>query len=646
MNPIKTPTLQRGALLIVAVVLVLVIAVLVLSMSFMATSNIGISGGYVSSAQALYIAESGIESALYRLHQPGLGCISGASGVGETQTVGQGSYTTVATTFNPAGHTVASAITAADTIIPVTAPITDFAPHGRVLIGSEEIDYSDTSTSVAVCGTAPCLTGAVRGAAGTAAAVHLTGISVNQNLCLIRSTGTVGPAVRVVEKAVHTPMAMVVYAQGAAVNTPFFRFWDSLNATWDIEQTATPVGAGNTITFVVLRLARTRNEATLATVDSSGEIRAQFWNGFTWSTTTQQLSDVGGAGDANFRGIDVAYERTSDRAIIAYDNGINANPDYRIWDGSALSAAVSTGTGAGGGVSFVRWIDLAANPLASSNEIAMIVLQTNGGLGTRAVRGMQWDGAAWSNMGAGAGAWAVPTDGLARHAVAVAYEQLSGQAMFAWGNNTTDNNSFRTWDGSTTTLSAINTANLDIANQNGISQWVRLASQPNSNNLLFGTQDAGADLNTRFWDGAAWDTAATHPEHDPATENVQSRNFDLVFETHPANPGDAWLVWGNGFNMSRRQWTGAWGGVANASDDAALVQLNAQPGSGSVFSFNYQDQSSIPDHIRESHLTNGGLVWSGEQPIWGGQTVAQPVNERVSVQSRRVIEIDHIEIYP
>jgi hypothetical protein len=210
--------------------------------------------------------------------------------------------------------------------------------------------------------------------------------------------------------------------------------------------------------------------------------------------------------------------------------------------------------------------------------------------------------------------------------------------MFIWGRSNASaggngHQYYRIWNGATSSLSGL--TDLSIPAMGGVAQWVRMASDSFSNGIMFSVQDSASDLNTRYWNGAAWDTAASHPEHDTGTEDG-SRNNDVVFETFPANAGRAWLVWGNGTNLSRRQWNGAaWGATATTGDDTSLVQLAAHPASGAVLSGLYESRTSAADDIWESHLTQGSAVWSGRVMIWGGQTVAAPVMERLSLAVER-----------
>ncbi len=178
---------QRGALLIAAVVLIAVFGLLASVATYLFVGGSAASGDHLHSAQALFVAESGLEHAAYQL-KSGVSCASLSS----TQTVGVGSFTTTAAANN-ALSTLSSAITATDTVIPL-ASTSGFGAHGRITIGGEAINY--------VAKTATQLTGAKRGVAGTTAASHSSGTAVSQNQCLVTSSGTVGTARRVVERAV------------------------------------------------------------------------------------------------------------------------------------------------------------------------------------------------------------------------------------------------------------------------------------------------------------------------------------------------------------------------------------------------------------------------------------------------------------
>jgi Tfp pilus assembly protein PilV len=408
----------------------------------------------------------------------------------------------------------------------------------------------------------------------------------------------------------------IMMAYSKTTTIPSYRTWDG--TSWSAEASAQTV-VGN-INYIVLKSSRTRNEAILGTQTSTGAIYIQIWNGTTWGSLTQV-----GTGPTTTRSFDIAYEKATDRALIAYTpSSGSADFAYRTWDGTTLSS--STTITAPPTTGALNWLELRQNPLAASNEIAMIMLDAN-----TDVYGMAWTGSTWSNMGT-ATVWDTTASIATRKAIDVEYEQTSGEALFMWGDSVATDQYYRTWNG--TTLSAATL--LDIAAEGGLVNWIQLSARPNSNEIMLGVQDAGADLNTRKWSGSAWDTATQHPEHDATTENILSRNFDVVWETHPSNPGKAWLIWGDGATRSERLWSGtSWGAitVASGSDDTSFVKLRADTASGAVFSGIYQCSCSSGANrdINERRLIDGSSTWTSSNQLWSGPTTADPVLFKIDI---------------
>lgn len=408
----------------------------------------------------------------------------------------------------------------------------------------------------------------------------------------------------------------IMMAYSKTTTTPFYRTWDG--SAWGAEGSAS-AGTGN-INYIVLKSARTRNEAVLGTQTSTGAIYFQVWNGTTWGAATQV-----GTGPTTTRSFDIAYEKSGDRAVIAYTpSSGSADFAYRTWNGTTLSSATTVTAPPTTGA--LNWLELRQNPLAASNEIAMIMLDANSD-----VYGMAWNGTSWGTMGTAA-VWDASAASAAKKTIDVEYEQTSGEAMFMWGDSVATDQYYRTWNG--TTLSAATL--LDIAAEGGVAEWVQLAARPSSNEIMVAVQDAGLDLNTRKWSGTAWDTATQHPEHAATMENINSRNFDIVWETHASNPGEAWLMWGNGATITARQWSGtAWGTAStlSGSDDTSFIRLRADPVSGAVFAGIYQNATSAVGarDIGERRLTGGGATWSAKTVIWGGTTASDPVFFRIDI---------------
>lgn len=406
----------------------------------------------------------------------------------------------------------------------------------------------------------------------------------------------------------------IMMAYSKTTTTPFYRTWNG--TAWSAEASAQAV-TGN-INYVVLKSSRTRNEAILGVQTSTGAIFTQIWNGTTWSTPTQV-----GTGPTTTRSFDIAYEKNTDRAVIAFTpSSGSADFAYRTWNGTTLSSATTVTAPPTTGA--LNWLELRQNPLSTSNDIAMIMSDANSD-----VYGMRWTGSAWDTMGTAA-VWDATAASATKKTIDVEYEQLSGEAMFMWGDSVATDQYYRTYSG--TTLSAATL--LDIAAEGGLAEWVQLASRPNSNEIMLGVQDAGADLNTRKWSGTAWDTATQHVEHSAGVENITSRTFDIVWETATANAGKAWIVWGNSATVSAKPWaSGAWGTAVTlgSSDDTSFIRLRADPASGALFAGIYEDSTSALDDIWETRLTGGGSTWSAKNLIWDGPTGATPVFFRIDI---------------
>jgi type II secretory pathway pseudopilin PulG len=418
------------------------------------------------------------------------------------------------------------------------------------------------------------------------------------------------------------PIKLPMMAYSQTTNIPYYRTWDG--SGWSTEEAAQSVGGGGSINYVVLKGSRTRNEFALGTLDSSGNIYVQIWDGTSWGIPTL-MANVGSA-NAITRSFDIEYEKNSDRAVIAYlPTPTSADFDYRYWDGSVWSAPETVTAPPTTGL--IKWIEVAQNPL--SNEIALILFDANSD-----IYGMVWNGASWDTMGVTTIWHTSASTEITRKAIAVAYEQTSGRAMFIWATSTTRTQNYRIWNGVSLTANTT----LTIAG-GGLGQWVKLVSRPNSNELMYGMQNSGADLLTRRWSDSAWDGPSLHPEHDASTETTESMDFDLVWETHAANPGKAWLMWGNGSSISKKQWTtGAptpWGSTSTltGSDDTSFIRLKADPSSGAIFAGIYESPSSATDDIWESRLTGGGTTWSAKNIIWGGPTFGTSVFFRVDIST-------------
>jgi hypothetical protein len=202
---------QRGSLLLIAIALILTVGLMATVFTSLYVGDTSSSADHASASQALFAAESGIEHAFYN-YSTGTAC----NALTYTNVaVGSGSFTTSGTLYQPVATSLNGAISAAATVIPV-ASTAGYAPHGRISIQSEQIDYS------AIVGNN--FTGARRGVNGTTAAAQANGQAVTQNQCLVRSTGASGAARRMVEANAGSTGGNTTsnYLDGGsvAINTP------------------------------------------------------------------------------------------------------------------------------------------------------------------------------------------------------------------------------------------------------------------------------------------------------------------------------------------------------------------------------------------------------------------------------------------
>ena|SRR5437867_1491955 len=657
----KTFRLQRGQFLVAGIVLIVVIALMIAALGYLYVS--GESGGALhgQSERAYFAARSGIEYSSGQYFN-GSACSSlnnanvPVGGAGVTFTL-----TPTPTLYAPLTLTgTTAALTAASASIPVTSTA-GYAPYGRLLIDSELINYTST--------TATNFNGLTRGVGGTTAAAHAAGVTVSQNLCVVSSKGTAGNANRIVEGALGAGTtaspgalgtmgadAMVVYAKGTALtgggsNTNvYYRLWDSSVNDWGPEQTAQPVSA--TPVFIVVRFARTRNEAIMGVLDGNNQLFIQVWNGRTW-TIPAGGGPLDTASTNAARTFQIAYEYTSDIARIVYQNNTR-DPQYATWNGTTLTA---NGMILPPGGTYPTqnaptrhlWFRLAPRNVAGSNDILLMSFDSR-----EDVYGLRWTGAAWSNMGTAARWDTTTSDATNREAIDVGWQSDGNVAVFVYGDASNQGIRYRTWDATTSTLGALS-AVTTLATPGGYTpapfEWVRLYPGPgNSIVLMLQTAIAGTNpsLQSTTWaSGTSSFNTASPPVtgHDngnaaaTGVENAASRGFDFVWEQQPKSSGNGWLLWGSltataGIHARYFTSPATWGAATSVRDRTLLVQAGALSPSGRFVAGAYQATASANDDTESLTTSGGGTAWpNAATTLWPGATTVQQ-GERVYVVTR------------
>jgi hypothetical protein len=356
------PQRQRGFLLIVAVILIAVAATMAAVIVTLTAGSGRAGGGHAASTQALYIAESGAERATRLVLSPTVServtCPSVTGNANVTNiAVGSGVYTVTGTTavYPAAAATLNGALNATAPVIPfnstLAGPTYGMAASGRVLIDREAIDYSGISTSAAVCGTAPCLTGAQRGRDGTTATTHATGTRLGQYQCNLVSAGGV-PNLTAAERGQRTLNQGVQFQEGWAtgLGAAAFPTAQNLNGVfcfpggtecWAVGNAGTILrwnGAtwgtvASSVGSILRAVTCTSTTNCFAVGDTTGgnDVILQ-WNGFNWT----RLGGAGGLGTVDNRNLlGVTCAGASYCWAVGNQGGAaNRRPWFVVWDGA------------------------------------------------------------------------------------------------------------------------------------------------------------------------------------------------------------------------------------------------------------------------------------------------------------------------
>ncbi|HTG02011.1 MAG TPA: hypothetical protein VK654_15630 [Nitrospirota bacterium] len=265
---------SKGVSIVVAIFAIVILAFM--GVVFLSLVNISGSSSVndYQSAQALYVAQGGIEAAK-RQFQGGTAC--GLLAAANTNiALGRGTYTILGTAYNPASVSLTSGITAASTVIPVSA-VAGFAPQGRIMIENEAVWYGSISGNSFI--------NVRRGAGGTTAAAHPALAAVTQDQCRIAATGSVGSASRLVISDVAgagSSPSLVSAGLDSAASTPI-----SSTGLTNIGSITTSLTAGDNLIIAVVMLQNT--STTVANINA-GNLQLRY--GATVLASNQSLIRV------------------------------------------------------------------------------------------------------------------------------------------------------------------------------------------------------------------------------------------------------------------------------------------------------------------------------------------------------------------
>lgn len=309
--------------------------------------------------------------------------------------------------------------------------------------------------------------------------------------------------------------AIVVYNDGSTL--PKYRIWNGTG--WSSQGSVAAIGSGIP-RWIVLASHPSTDEVVLATIDSAGspDVYGQIWNGNTWGNVMPLETD---AQDSKYQCFDVAYEQSTGRALVVWADDRSSSPQYRIWNSgwSGESSANSVGS------NNIRWIKLASEP--GSSRILMGTLDDSEDINVQT-----WTGSIWSNNTE----VTTSVDKSDRRPFDVAWESSSGVGMVAYGLK--DQPIPRYW--------TCSPSNCDIGNWNGeytaldstqgsTPWWVRLASDPSSNNIMLMHSDKQepSNIGVQRWAASTWVDPFTVETN--SLDESKSQAFDLTYSLY--NPG-------------------------------------------------------------------------------------------------------------
>ena len=261
-------------------------------------------------------------------------------------------------------------------------------------------------------------------------------------------------------------------------------------------------------------------------------------------------------------------------AMIAYGEGVVQTPRYRLWSGTSWGSELSASSVGG----TIQWMQVKAG--TTRNEY---VLGTQDDQGDVNVQIYDGGGATWGDLQE----VHVNISDATRRGFDVTYETVSGDAMVVSCVGTEAN--YRTWDGNS--WSASSTINLSSANN---CEWIRLASDPASDEIVMVARDTGSVYEAQVWDGSAWSNPVTmgsmeQPAHEGiAVEYEESGNQALVVTSNGTNANFAWAAWdGTNWSVPTTQTLGndlEWGILKrdSGSDNMALCYNDQSDDSGLV----------------------------------------------------------------
>lgn len=309
---------------------------------------------------------------------------------------------------------------------------------------------------------------------------------------------------------------------------------------------------------------------------------------------TYRIDIVKGAGsftDTRFT-IDVSA-LPLDTVMAAYYDGSRRNSGikYRTWGVPQWSAEKSV-TNVGNTPAYMV---LRSNP--KSPEMIMAISDNDYNLNVQT-----WNGLSWASTTK----LVNRLNSYKEKSFDISYEQSSGNAVVVftdWYNNRRVPR-YTKWNG--LSWSSDSPVDSNVYSNKGNVAWIRLESNPSSDEMVLVTLDDKKYMSAQVWNGNSWGNAISLTS-SAITSNYQC--FDVIYEQ---GTGRAMVVWADSRSIKYRIWSGnSWGREQNlySVNNAYWLKLAADPSSNNLI-LAYQDSSNAVYAFSWS-----GSSWSSRQSI-------------------------------
>ncbi len=365
---------------------------------------------------------------------------------------------------------------------------------------------------------------------------------------------------------------LIAYTESSATWDDWIRYITYASGDWQAEADIVDI---NDSTYMKWHVAKTSpdgsEQAVVSVMSAPKYLYVSLYDGTNWDDGSgspyNDAKNLGYVQNPVQRNFAAAYEQSSGQLLIVTGTDTLNQIKYWVWDGSSWivdGATISLSTIS----NKIVWIEMASQP--GTNQIALTAVDIN-----KDVIGLIWDGDtnSWGNEKK---LNSSVLYSYTEEQIAVAYMQSgtnAGKAVFV--HSISDDVYSWTWTGSAWEGSSKSWLHGSGSPYTII--WMKLAADPNSDDLLLAFCDYNEDIYTLPWDGSAW-TSHDTVETEALGDAYAHPPFNVIFESNSNHSGHALIVYADttGLRYQHSSDGGAtWDGesIINDDDEGYWIQL-------------------------------------------------------------------------